>query len=227
MKILIADDDPVTCCRLEDRLTHWGHQAVVVSDGIQARQLLQTPNAPEMALLDWVMPGMEGPTICREIRAAGTPLPPYLILLTAKGDKQDVVLGLTSGADDYVAKPFDDDELFARIQVGLRTLALEKSLAQRVAELERSLSQVKLLRGLLPICSYCKKIRNDQSYWQQVEAYIVAHSEAEFSHTVCPDCYEKHVRPEFEKFLGPDHPGLEYAHLVNQPLPHASSADSG
>jgi CheY-like chemotaxis protein len=217
MKTLIADDDPVTCCRLEDRLTHWGYQAVVVSDGMQAMQQLQTVDAPEMALLDWVMPGMDGPAICRAIRSGSMPLPPYLILLTAKGAKQDVVFGLTSGADDYIAKPFDDDELFARLQVGLRTLALEKRLAQRAAELERSLSQVKQLRGLLPICSYCKKIRNDQSYWQQVEAYIAAHSEAEFSHTVCPDCYEEHVRPELEKCLGPDQRGLEYSRLVDQP----------
>ena len=98
-----------------------------------------------------------------------------------------------------MAKPFDHRELRARLQVGVRMLELQTSLAERVRQLEDALARVKRLQGLLPICSYCKRVRNDQNYWQQVEAYITERSEAAFSHGICPDCYENVVRPELEK----------------------------
>jgi DNA-binding response OmpR family regulator len=110
-----------------------------------------------------------------------------------------VVAGLQAGGDDYVTKPFDREELHARVKVGLRILQLQMNLADRVRELEEALASVKQLQGLLPICSYCKKIRDDQNYWQQVEGYISEHSGAVFSHGICPECYDKFVRPELKK----------------------------
>jgi CheY-like chemotaxis protein len=202
MKILIAEDDPVTMCRLEDSLTGWGYEVVPVTDGLTASQLLQQPEAPPLALLDWMMPGLDGLEVCRRVRAAQLNQPPYLILLTARGGKCDVVAGLEGGADDYLVKPLEDDELLAHLHVAERILRLRKQLADQVAELQHSLAQVKKLQGLLPICCYCKKIRTDESYWQQVETYIAAHSEAIFSHTICPACYEDKVRPGLENFLG-------------------------
>ena len=199
MKILIAEDDMVSRRLLEATLIKWGYEVVVTCDGTAAWEILQRTDAPPLAILDWMMPGMDGTEVCRRIRHTPTPTPPYLILLTAKGRREDIVTGLRSGADDYVMKPFDRDELRARVQVGIRIVELQHNLADRVNALEEALARVKQLQGLLPICSYCKKIRDDQNYWQQVESYISEHSEAQFSHSICPDCYESLVKPELDQ----------------------------
>lgn len=173
-----------------------------VEDGTQAWEALQAKDAPQVAVLDWLMPGMDGIEICRQIRKRPQPRPTYLILLTARRGQEDKIHGLQAGADDYITKPFDHEELRARVQVGFRVLELQVTLAERVRELEEALSRVKMLQGLLPICSYCKKIRNDRNYWQQVEGYISDHSEAQFSHGICPDCYARIVQPELDRLQG-------------------------
>lgn len=199
MKILIAEDDLVSRRVLEATLVKWGYDVVTCSDGAEAWQALQLKDAPKLAILDWMMPGMDGIEVCRKVREEENPEPTYIIILTAKDRGGDIVTGLQAGADDYVTKPFDREELRARVQVGVRIVGLQKSLADRVRELEDALKQVKQLQGFLPICSYCKKIRDDQNYWQQIESYITEHSEALFSHSICPDCYEKFVKPELEE----------------------------
>ncbi|MEK6287336.1 MAG: response regulator [Acidobacteriota bacterium] len=143
--------------------------------------------------------GLDGAEVCRRARAVETTMPAYVIMLTAKSEKQDVVAGLCAGADDYITKPFNRLELHARIKVGIRIAELQKTAADRVVELELALSRVKQLQGLLPICSYCKKVRDDQNYWQQVDSYITKHSEVEFSHGICPDCYVRLVEPQMKK----------------------------
>jgi response regulator RpfG family c-di-GMP phosphodiesterase len=115
--------------------------------------------------------------------------------------QEDLVTGLDAGADDYITKPFDFEELRARVRVGVRMVRLQQSLAARVSQLEEALANVRVLQGLLPICLYCKKIRDDQNYWQQVDKYIGDHSQARFSHGVCPDCYERVVKPEIGQYL--------------------------
>jgi CheY-like chemotaxis protein len=195
-RILIAEDDVVSRTVLERTLRGWGHDVVVTRDGTQAWEALLADDAPSLAILDWMMPGLEGPEICRRLRALARPVPTYLILLTAKGQTDDVVAGLESGADDYVTKPFDRQELRSRLRVGERVLSLQNGLADRVRELEEALSQVKELKGLLPICSYCKAVRDDQNYWHRVETYIAAHSSARFSHGICPGCWKDVVEPE-------------------------------
>ncbi|MCJ7502632.1 MAG: response regulator transcription factor [Acidobacteriia bacterium] len=199
MRILIAEDDAVSRRRLEATLQKWGYEVLAVEDGLAAWEVLQGEMPPPLAILDWMMPGMDGIEVCRKVRERSPSRPLYIIVLTARGSREDVVAGLQAGGDDYVTKPFDREELHARVRVGLRVLQLQMNLADRVRELEEALARVKQLQGLLPICSYCKKIRDDQNYWQQVEGYISEHSEAIFSHGICPDCFEKFVKPELNK----------------------------
>ncbi|MGD0624362.1 MAG: response regulator transcription factor [Thermodesulfobacteriota bacterium] len=194
MKALIADDDLTYRRMLEALLAKWGYDLVVTSDGDAAWQVLHAPDAPQIAILDWMMPGKDGVEICRQIRESSQSDPKYIILLTSKGDKKDIVSGLDAGADDYITKPFESEELRARVQVGERILRLQSELASRVKELQEALDQIETLEGILPICMYCKKIRNDQNYWQQVESYISQHSQAEFTHGLCPECFEKHIK---------------------------------
>lgn len=189
MRILIAEDDPVSRCLLEATLVKSGYEVIVTTNGEEAWEALQR-DSPPVAILDWMMPGLDGVEVCRRVRAIQTPTPTYLILLTAKSEKQDIVHGLEAGADDYVTKPFDRLELQSRVSVGLRIAELQRNLANRIVDLEAALTRVKQLQGLLPICSYCKKVRDDQNYWQQVDSYISKHSEVEFSHSICPACFD-------------------------------------
>ena len=202
MKILIAEDDLVSRRLLESTLARWGYEAVVTDTGAKAWEALQGPDAPRLALLDWMMPELDGLQVCRKVRETPATALTYVILLTARGAKEDVVAGLDAGANDYVTKPFDRDELRARVGVGIRVVELQTSLAQRVEELQAALAEVKQLQGILPICCYCKNIRNDEKFWQRVEDYISDHAEVGFSHGICPDCWEKVVQPQMQELLG-------------------------
>jgi sigma-B regulation protein RsbU (phosphoserine phosphatase) len=190
MQVLIAEDDRVTGEILARTLKRWQHDPILVSDGVQAWSFLRAATTPTIAILDWMMPDMDGVDVCRRVRAELPDAHMYLLLITAREGRADVVAGLDAGADDYIIKPFDPEELRARVGVGVRMLLLQQKLAEQVAELQAALSNVKQLRGLLPICSYCKRIRGDDQYWMQVEGYIAEHSDAQFSHGICPNCYE-------------------------------------
>ncbi len=203
MKVLIAEDEPVSRRILKATLDKWGYEVIVACDGDEAWQMLQLEDAPSLVILDWMMPGMDGIEVCQKVRKSDHLKLIYIILLTAKDRKEDLVWGLQAGADDYITKPFDLRELRARMQVGQRILKLQRALEDRVKELEAALSNVKQLQGLLPICCYCKKVRNDQNYWEQVDQYFVEHSELEFSHGICPDCYQKVVKTGLERLKPP------------------------
>jgi DNA-binding response OmpR family regulator len=199
MRILLADHDPVSSRLLEQTLAAHGHEILLARDGLTAWDLLVNADPALLAILDWTMPGLDGPDICQRVQSRECRPRPYLILLTAHRGKEDLIAGLASGADDYITKPFDTDELLARVNVGLRVLELQAGLGQRIRDLEAALTQIKQLQGLLPICMYCKKIRVDPNYWQQVEAYLAQHIDARFSHGICPDCYEGVVKPEVNR----------------------------
>ncbi|HYT91509.1 MAG TPA: response regulator transcription factor [Gemmataceae bacterium] len=196
MKILVAEDDRVSRRMLETVLGEWGYEVTAVADGLAAWRAFLTDSDLELAILDWLMPGIDGRELCRRVRELTDPRPAYLILLTARGSRSDVVAGLRGGADDYITKPFDLGELEARLHTGRRVLDLQRNLACRVHQLEVALKQVHQLRGLLPICMYCKSIRDSENYWAQVEAYLEAHSGTKFTHGICPHCYDKIVKPE-------------------------------
>jgi DNA-binding response OmpR family regulator len=189
MQILIADDDRLSAEVLARTLTPDKFEVTVASDGVEALEILRRPNSPSLAILDWMMPKLDGPDVCRLIRSDASGAHRYLILLTSRDAREDVVAGLEAGADDYLVKPCHQGELLARVSVGARVLALQDGLAARVDELQLALSQVKQLSGLLPICSYCKSIRSDENYWQQVDTYLTQHSDAHFTHGICPPCY--------------------------------------
>ena len=188
MRILIADDSVVSRHLLDATLRRWGYEVVIACDGNEAWRILEADNAPKIAILDWMMPKLDGPEVCRLVRKELPVANMYLILLTSLESRRDIVAGLDAGADDYVVKPFDPEELRARVQVGVRVLTLQEKLAERVTQLQDALSNVKQLHGLLPICSYCKRIRGDDQYWTQVESYIAERSDAQFSHGICPPC---------------------------------------
>jgi CheY-like chemotaxis protein len=154
---------------------------------------------PEILITDWQMPNLNGLELCRRVRELDLPSYIYIILWTKLDELENLVLGLVAGADDYITKPYQRAELLARIKAGERIIQLERSLRQRNEELSKSLAQVKRLEGLLPICMYCKKIRNDQDYWEQIEDYIAEHSEADFSHGICPECLEKNRKQRESK----------------------------
>jgi CheY-like chemotaxis protein len=134
MKILIAEDDAVSRRLLEVTLLQAGHQVFACSDGGEAWGILERPDSPELAILDWMMPGTDGIEICKKIRAVPEPRLVYILILTARGRREDVIAGLEAGADDYITKPFDREELKARVRVGIRMLELQKSLADRIQE---------------------------------------------------------------------------------------------
>ena len=191
MKTLIAEDDSVSRRLLQAALQKWGYDVTVTTQGHEAWEAIQQPGAPSLLILDWLMPELDGVEICRRIRASEALKSSYVILLTSRGSKEDIVEGLEAGADDYVTKPFDHGELRARVQVGARVIGLQNALAERVHQLEEAIASVKTLQGLLPICCYCKKIRDDGNYWHRVESYISGHANVRFSHGICPDCNDK------------------------------------
>jgi len=196
MIVLVADDLDVNRKLLRSLLAAEGYDVIEASNGMDAFQILQGATGPIVGLIDWEMPGMEGIEVCRQTRAIQDSPPIYLILLTVRDSKQDIVAGLQGGANDYITKPFDKTELLARVGIGRQMVQLQQALTERVAELKEALISVKQLGGLLPICSYCKKIRDDQNYWQQVESYVGQHSQAKFSHSICPQCYEEIIKPQ-------------------------------
>ena len=199
MRILIADDDEVARLELESLLSKHGYEVVATADGTEAWHVLQGEGAPRLAILDWMMSEMDGIDVCRLARQAPKLQGMYLILLASRTEKQYIIEGLKAGANDYITKPFDRDELLARISVGIEVVQLRDELAARVRELEGAMAQVKQLQGLLPMCSYCKKVRDEANYWQRVEDYITSHSDAQCSHGICPECWESVVKPEFRK----------------------------
>jgi sigma-B regulation protein RsbU (phosphoserine phosphatase) len=198
LRVLVADDEPVSRTVVGAMLKKAGYEVTFAPDGEQAWQQLTAPNPPAIALLDWEMPGLAGPEVVQLIRARGEQAPTYVILLTSRHSSADIVAGLKAGANDYVTKPANEDELVARVNVGARVVELQLALAERVRSLEDALANVRALQTLLPMCAYCKSIRNDQNYWEKVETYFHDHSGVSFSHSYCPTCYDRFVKPQLD-----------------------------
>jgi CheY-like chemotaxis protein len=201
--VLVADDSKVERAMLEHILSREGFPIVMAVDGHAAVKVLEDPESPRLVLLDWEMPGPNGPEIVRWLRKQPHGRAAYVVLLTGKDSTDDIVEGLDSGADDFMTKPFRADELLARLRAGARVLWLQRQLAEEVARLEATMAEVRRLRGLIPICMHCHRIRTEGEHWQKLEAYIEEHSDASFSHSLCEDCLKVHY-PE-----DPDAPGAQ------------------
>lgn len=197
-QILLAEDDPIARAVVEEALLQWGYTFQLAEDGDQAWEIIQGDQHPELLILDRSMPGLSGLDLCRRIRESDKLQSIYIILLTASSGREKMLEGLRAGADDYLEKPFDPVLLKARIQVAERILTLQNVLQGKIVELQEAFANVRELSGLLPICSYCKKIRNDENYWERLESYLCSHTHAQFSHSICPDCYESVVRTELD-----------------------------
>ncbi len=195
--ILIVDDTPANLRLLSDMLVEQGYHVRMAPNGRLALTSAQA-NPPDLVLLDIKMPDMNGYQVCTQLKADPRTRDIPVIFISALEQTEDKVKAFTFGGVDYVTKPFRVEEVLARIETHLKLCELQEQLTERVRELEEALAQVKKLEGLLPICSYCKRVRDDQDYWQQVESYITARSEARFSHSICPDCYEEHIAPQLK-----------------------------
>jgi len=182
--VLVVDDDPVSSAQLSALAKAAGYSAHVVQNGREAWDALQLARY-RVVISDWYMPELDGVELCRRVRARRNEPYIYFILVTSRGGKQQYLTGMQAGADDFIAKPVDPDELQARLGVAERILGLRKELQQ--------------LEGLLPICSYCKKIRNEHDESETLETYIEQHFQTAFSHSICPDCYTKHVQPQLDE----------------------------
>ena len=125
------------------------------------------------------------------MRAIPSVAPPYLIIVSTKSEKSDVIAALDAGANDYLTKPFDPGELRARIEVGRRMIEMRVELNEKVKQLKQALAEVRTLKGIVPICANCKNVRDDQGYWNRVESYLNERTEADFTHAVCPDCMKR------------------------------------
>jgi DNA-binding response OmpR family regulator len=191
--ILIAEDDRISRKLLESNLTSWGFRVITATDGFECLTMFESEKNISMAILDWMMPGMEGPEVCRYIKQNPENPFTYIMMLTALTDKDQIVKALSTGADDYLAKPWNPAELEARIRAGLRIVELESALRGKIVNLQEALEDVEQLKGILPICAWCHKIRDDSDYWQSVEGYLEAHSNTKFTHSICPNC-EKNVQ---------------------------------
>ena len=199
MKVLVVENDPVSQEILAGVLPKWGYEVVRAMDGVEGMDKIMLPSSPDLVLLDWMMPRMDGLGFIRKVRSEIKDNPPYIIMLTSRNEKNHIVTGLESGANDYITKPYDKDELRVRLGVGKRMIELQQALLKKISDLESAVKQINVLEGLIPICMSCKKIRDDSTYWNQIEGYIAAHSKATFTHGICPECYKKIVKESIDK----------------------------
>ena len=191
-RVLVADDERAARMTLVFGLEQAGFEVVSVDRGDRAREVMLSDAPPQVLLIDWNMPGMSGPELCRWVRSQSVLESCYLILVTARDTTEDMLEGMASGADDFIRKPFRTPEVVARVRAGRRLAQLQANLATRLVELETALAEVRQLRGLIPICAHCHSIRTESASWQKLEAYIEQHSEAQFSHSVCDACMHKY-----------------------------------
>src|SRR3954466_15475313 len=184
MKVLIAEDDMIASRVLEAALIKLGHEPVVANDGQAAWEILQTESV-RTVVSDWQMPRLDGLDLCRRIRKGEGDYVYFILLTQMAASEKNLQEATDAGVDDFLAKPIDANQLWMRLRVAERILGFT--------------TEVRQLESFLPICGYCKKVRDDHNYWQQIEEYINTRTGTNFSHGVCPDCIERVLKPQLAK----------------------------
>ena len=178
-KILAVEDDPVSAKLLAVLLAHYGYDVVTASDGDEAWKLFRA-DPVRIVVSDWMMPGSDGLELCRNIRGQDRLPYTYFILLTAnRTSSENYALATDAGVDDFLTKPIDREALQMRLRVAERILSFT--------------AEIRQLKQIIPICVYCRKVRDEDNYWDRVETYIQKETGSRFSHGACPDCCEKEV----------------------------------
>jgi len=198
IRILVVDDDADVARGTAHLLDEAGYTTAVAPNGQEALQILPTFR-PHLVLSDRDMPEMDGLEMCQRIKSDPAYAGMFVVLISGTFTQtEEQAVGLESGADGYIARPIANRELAARVAAFVRIVCLDRALRDKNAALEAALAKVKLLSGLIPICAGCKKIRDDKNFWHQVESYITKHSDAKFTHSLCPACTKKYY-PELHE----------------------------
>lgn len=195
--IQIVDDKPENLTLLSSVLVKQGYE---VRTSINGTLALASANKhpPDLILLDIMIPEMNGYEVCRQLKADERTQEIPVIFLSALTETLDRVKAFSTGGVDYITKPFQVEEVLARVETHLTIRNLQKELQDKNTQLQEALDNIKTLKGFIPICANCKKIRDDAGFWNQIEIYVSNHTEAEFSHGICPDCAQE-LYPEFYK----------------------------
>jgi len=190
--ILVVDDDPDTLFATARIVQKAGYKVIKAANGKDCLEKAKA-DKPDLILLDVILPDIQGQEVCKEIKADPFFKSTFVVLISgSKTSSDEQAEGLDLGADGYIARPISNRELAARVNAWVRILKAERERDNAISDLEAALANIKRLSGLLPICMFCKKIRDDQGYWTQIENYIHDHSEADFSHSICQACTEEH-----------------------------------
>ncbi|MFV0437052.1 MAG: PleD family two-component system response regulator [Desulfopila sp.] len=188
MKLLIAEDEYTTRLTVQVVLEQWGFQVDSVEEGEAAWKLLQDPDGPRIAILDWEMPGIDGLELCRKVKMLERETPVYVIMLTGHDAKDDILKGFDAGADDYITKPFDEHELRARVRVAERLVTIQETLAVSNNELKTVLNHVEMLQGNLPVCVSCLKLQQEDGTWQSFPEMVEQQEDPRLHFVLCPSC---------------------------------------
>lgn len=189
MKILIAEDEFTTRMMVQVCLENWGYKVESVTNGQDAWEKLQKEEAPHIAILDWEMPELDGIEVCRRVKESEVENPPYIILLTGRDSNTDILCGFDAGADDYMTKPFNDDELRARVRVAERLVRTQSSLSESVAELKEALNQLEWLESQVEICAECRSIFSPyDGEWHKCKDVLENGADPRFIIHRCPEC---------------------------------------
>jgi DNA-binding response OmpR family regulator len=198
VKLLVVEDDPLFMRVLHKRLATEGYQVLTAADGREGMKAI-VASEPDLVISDWMMPEVDGLELCQSVKTGLRDAAPYFILLTAKGEINDRLLGLETGADDYLVKPCDQGELMARVRAGLRIVLLTQELRRTVSELRATNAELAAARAgvpalgeLVPICSYCRKVRTLAGEWEPIERHLGSHDRIDFTHGICPACRAAH-----------------------------------